>query len=70
MGLEKEMKFKTEEHDGMRVLKVCLRHPEKKAKIWTGHVLDQKTKESIIAGWCSGRCSNNQGFCGWVKLKK
>jgi len=35
----------------------------KPAKIYSGHVLDDKGKQ-ITAGWCSERCMNKQGFCG------
>ena len=37
----------------------------KKAKVWTGHILDGK--KVITAGWCSNRCMNNLGFCGHYK---
>ena len=34
----------------------------KKAKFWSGHVLDGK--KIYLAGWCSHRCFNVPGFVG------
>ena len=35
----------------------------KKAKIWSGHVID-KHGGGIIAGWCSQKCMYTSGFFG------
>jgi hypothetical protein len=49
----------------MKHTKKCIRC-FKPAKFHGGHVL--KGKESIIAGWCSKRCSEKAGFRGhWKK---
>ena len=35
----------------------------KKAKVWSGHVIDKHGK-GIIAGWCSRKCMHTPGFFG------
>ena len=41
----------------------------KPAKFWGGHLLIEKgnTKKSIIAGWCSKKCSHVPGFTGYYQ---
>lgn len=34
----------------------------KPAKLWSGHVLDNKRQ--VTAGWCSESCMDSQGFYG------
>lgn len=38
----------------------CIRHPGRKATVWTGHVrkIVARVPVSVAAGWCSVACSN------------
>lgn len=40
----------------------------KPAKIWSGHVLNEK-QEQVTAGWCSSRCMDSSGFFGHYHKK-
>jgi len=49
-----------------RQTKYCVRCLERKATLWTGHVV--KKGKLICAGWCA-QCQDVRGFVGHYKKK-
>lgn len=58
------MKIKQSEKETLN----CVRHRDRKAVLWTGFVIDEKTGSELLAGWCSGHCADEgHSFHGYIK---
>jgi hypothetical protein len=57
--------------DGSWNTENCVRHKKRKAVMWAGHVVDNKSpKRTILAGWCNHDCEGLHGFKGFVDVKE
>jgi hypothetical protein len=43
-------------------MKLCLLHPKRKARVFTGHLV--LGKKVVITGFCSDACVDDQSGCG------
>ena len=55
---------------GKNATDYCIKHPDREAIVWCGHVLERHTQKKLMAGWCSDECRKDskmadyKGFCG------